>query len=459
MIPVLNLKVTSKFGEIAHLVSVSRSRVELRLYPDGLVDTLLSLVFPNMVIRDWHVARLVEWCDQASLQVLGECESPEIRASVIGYLPTSMLAQKVADPDPKVRKAVARRVSSSAELFDLLEDPEPEVRMAALLNTACPKLALPWLLEDSDPEIRLQAAMRCQGFQLKTLSHDPDPRVRRVVADKLRLKDLPLMFRDQDPKVREIVAVRARNIDSPLLVSGLLGEFPGASTQFTPIPTPPPPEKFQLTGIKKGTKVSDYCHQNGEVSDIIIVRYRKGTVRFRTEKGSKIETCPVWLFARGLSRELLVGLAQDPASSVRAAVVCGLEVKEAEGLLKDSSALVRKEIAYYFHELSWKLRRDPDPDVRAIVAATFGGDPDWVLGELVNMFGDPDGTVRYAAVRRFTDYGGTLTQEWLIRDTHPLVRRLAAKHLPIEWIPSMLEDSDHKVRKIALKRLPQTYSG
>jgi len=114
-----------------------------------------------------------------------------------------LLAQ---DPDPEVRRLVARNSRTPPAILELLaHDPDPEIRRETAWSSNALPATVELLARDPDPQTREGAA--CHSGSLRTLrrlAHDHDPQVRSGTARNIITPPalLEQLARDPDPEVR-----------------------------------------------------------------------------------------------------------------------------------------------------------------------------------------------------------------------------------------------------------------
>jgi hypothetical protein len=137
------------------------------------------------------------------LPVLLEDPEPEVRATALLRLPERVAARMCADPDRRVRLAVASRVSGAA-LVDMRRWVARRISPGQLER----------MTSDVDPLVRLEVARRLPPRRLRMLAEDEDLRVRFTVAERVDAAHLPLLANDPDDAVRAVVDHRLQGLDA-----------------------------------------------------------------------------------------------------------------------------------------------------------------------------------------------------------------------------------------------------
>ncbi|MCB5169579.1 hypothetical protein LG634_32830 [Streptomyces bambusae] len=223
-------------------------------WADNTTETAFGTVATTAAARNEAVRRLTadtalhaEWIvglavnpaapDDVQLRVFSADPLPRARHWLAYCRLTPVAARTAAaHPDPDVRRTVAENPQlPAAELAALAEDPDPNVRRAAVFCAGDYAVALPArtvVRLAADPEPRIRYFATClpglPDAPLHTLAQDPDPRVRAAAAhswDRLRPDIRSVLTADPDPQVRRAVE-RATHTEPPLptTVDGFLAE-------------------------------------------------------------------------------------------------------------------------------------------------------------------------------------------------------------------------------------------
>ncbi|MBB4266784.1 DUF2336 domain-containing protein [Roseospira visakhapatnamensis] len=132
-------------------------------------------------------------------RLVGEANAPPL-----SYAEARALA---ADPDPAVRRTLARRTDLVPEvLYFLAEDQDPEVRRAIADNVSTPLKAFLLLTQDSDVDVRLTLVQRIAALA-PGLSDDERTRVRHIVDEVLTH-----LAQDQIPRVRALLSEALKHV-------------------------------------------------------------------------------------------------------------------------------------------------------------------------------------------------------------------------------------------------------
>lgn len=258
------------------------------------------------------------------------------------------------------------------------------------------------------------------GMYLDTFVHDPDEDIRAAVASKGRDEDLKILVHDPSVKVRKEVAVESdQAFCSFYLLDILLND---ESSEIRVIAA----EKY----AQYGENYFDKLIQNS-VPDVRAV-VAKQVACYGGPKGNKIKN------------KYLDILVSDKDERTRAKVArWSCRARDLNKLVKDPSALVRKEVAKRGRDRNLdKLVHDHDPIVREAVASV-GREQDLDL-----LVYDENEWVREAVAR----VGHDKDLDILVHDPDWVVRKVVAKQGRKKDLAILINDVNNVVRQIAIAK-------
>lgn len=376
-------------------------------------------------------------------------QGPYCRRLVMAHphVPTKMLEDYRAHPDPATRLAIAQNPKTPpGVLAAMAHDPDPEVRQAVASHPQTPLPGLERLAQDKQPDVRMRVAEnpRTPGEVLQVLAQDDHWPVRQAVA---------------------------QNPSTPTEALRRLGQDPDTDVQQAVADHPNAPEEALEAFFSGWVFPANLDIRPGEL-------YR----RVRRQE----PVPPEWLetLARGPERarrlvaahpeappSTLLALAQDEDWRVRQAVAQrpALPAEVLVRLATDSDVDVRR--AAYAHPQAGarvleQVRPEDPQDIRLLVARH----PQAPLSSLRALMADPDEEVRQAAWNNPRTPPDWLEQYRQAETLDPQLdtaflrflaaqqawgRALAAQHpaTPLEVLQALQKDEDWSVRQ-ALARNP-----
>lgn len=356
----------------------------------------------------------------------------------------TVLEGRLDDPNPRVRAAAAfglgllARPALAAALARPAADEDPRVRALAaqsLGRLAEPSTA-PLLLAalgDEAPEVREEAALAAWRFsdpsafldRLIAGTADPEPKARFAAAYALaRLGSAPFAARSAGPTPGRLAETDLARVRSVLRSLAVAKEPEIRMQSARGLARPSTPEEESALGAlaadpDPGVRVNaarSLAYEGAPVAPHLLKLVRDAEA--------------------AVTRAALEGLGAVRTSEAAGVLVAGLERERRGFLLEAAIASLVDAYKTLAPPLLTSLALDPDPRVRARVAALLARYDDNEAEILARAFTrDRDASVRAAAVpvaSRFEPLDGPLWKSALA-DEDPAVRRAVAEAVGIRW--------------------------